>query len=335
MKQGGLWRLVKGYLGMRAGVIAFAALCALIFAVLCALLSMPMMAVVYGCALCAFLGAILLAVDMARVAGRHAELERLLRSPLTGADEPPVPQGMIEKDYDALLRRVAALRAQELEDKAKDRRAQSDYYALWAHQIKVPISAMRLLLRDQPYSAALSSELLNIEQYVDMTLGYERMNAQSTDYIIRQCALDQIVKQSARRFAPLFIRKKLKLDCRETGMTVLTDEKWLVFALEQLISNAVKYTRSGGTITIRSDVQSRCLLIEDNGIGIDEADLPRVFDQGYTGYNGRADKRATGLGLYLCKQALDGLGHTIAIQSQPGQGTTVTVGFPREHIAVE
>ena len=329
MRRSFFWRALLGYLQSRVKVALFVLACLAILAVVCVLLSVPLSGVLYGCALCIALALCVAVPDFLHFARKHAELSRLGSSPLSGADELPEPNGLIERDYDALLSRMGELRMNELADKAREKRAQSDYYAMWAHQIKVPISALKLLLRNEPNSAALSSELLRIEQYVDMALGYERLQSQSTDYVIRDCALDPVIRQTVRRFAPLFIQKKLRLDCRDTGMTVLTDEKWLAFVMEQLLSNAVKYTRAGGAISIYAD-RERCLLtVEDTGIGIAPEDLPRVFEQGYTGFNGRADKRATGLGLYLCKQVLNKLEHSIAIESELSKGTRVVLGFQR------
>ena len=124
-------------------------------------------------------------------------------------------------------------------------------------------------------------------------------------------------------YAKQFIRRRIRLDYKETGLTVLTDEKWLSFAIEQLLANALKYTREGGEIRIYAEGAALC--IEDTGIGIAAEDLPRVFEKGYTGCNGRTDKKSTGIGLYLCRKILDKLGHGISIESEIGAGTKVKV----------
>ena len=195
---------------------------------------------------------------------------------------------------------------------------------------------MRLLLQSEPdsRSAALEAELFKVEQYVDMALGYARLNGPSTDFVLRACDINTVMLRTARRFAPLFIQKKLALDYRPTALTALTDEKWLAFALEQLVSNAVKYTFHGG-VTLRADEQAQAVIVEDTGIGIAPEDLPRVFEHGFTGLNGREDKRATGIGLYLSKRVLDKLGHRIRIESQVGAGTRVTVSLKRASLEAE
>ena len=187
---------------------------------------------------------------------------------------------------------------------------------------------MRMLLQSEPGPASdrLTAELFKVEQYVEMLLGYQRLTGPSTDFTLRQCDVNAVMRATARRFAPLFIEKKLRLNYQETTLCALTDEKWLAFVLEQVLSNAVKYTRRG-SVTLRADEAAHAVIVEDTGIGIAPEDLPRVFDHGYTGLNGRKDKRATGLGLYLSRRILDQLGHTISIASEPGRGTRVTIGL--------
>jgi signal transduction histidine kinase len=163
---------------------------------------------------------------------------------------------------------------------------------------------------------------------VDMALGYVRLDSDSSDFLLRRCDLDTILRPAVRKFAPQFIRRHLTLRYEPVGKTVLTDEKWLGFVIEQVLSNAVKYTPEGGTVTV-SCTDAPALLISDTGIGVEPEDLPRVFEQGFTGYNGRADKKATGLGLYLCRRVCRKLGHTITMDSRVGEGTTVTIGLAR------
>ena len=139
--------------------------------------------------------------------------------------------------------------------------------------------------------------------------------------------LDDAVRASVRRFAGEFIDRGLKLDFRPGGAQVLTDAKWLGFMLDQLISNALKYTPSGG-VTIEMEGETT-LAIRDSGIGISPQDLPRIFERGYTGRNGRADQRASGIGLYLCRRIADNLGHALYAESEPGRGTVMRIDFPK------
>ena len=235
-----------------------------------------------------------------------------------------------------LLRQLYREKAELLAESRQSSRRQLDTFSLWTHQIKVPISAMKLLLQDRPdaASATLLCELFKVEQYADMALNYARMNASSTDYVLRTCDLDALLRKVLRRFAPLFIEKKLRLCYEPAPYSLLTDEKWFSFAVEQLLSNAVKYTKAG-SVTVAVDAEKQLLTISDTGVGIAPEDLPRVFEQGYTGENGRAHQRATGLGLYLCREALTRLGHSVRLESVPGQGTTAFVGLEREERAYE
>ena len=153
-----------------------------------------------------------------------------------------------------------------------------------------------------------------------MVLAYLRMKSTDTDYVFKTCELDELVRQAIRKFSFEFIRKKIRIDFDVTREKVLTDEKWLVFVLEQLLSNAMKYTKQG---SIHIYGQDSTLYIEDSGIGIDPSDLPRVFEKGFTGLNGRNDKQASGLGLYLCKSIMNKLSHDMEIQSQINKGILI------------
>lgn len=209
-----------------------------------------------------------------------------------------------------------------------------DYYTMWVHQIKTPIASMHLILQkeDSEDSRRLSAELFRVEQYVQMVLCFLRLDSDFTDYVIKEYRVDDIIRPAVRRLAPQFIMKKLSLEYEQTDEVALTDEKWLGFVVEQVLSNAVKYT-SEGSISIKCDGDR--LVISDTGIGIAAEDLPRIFDKGYTGFNGRADRKASGIGLYLCRRICDNLGHSIKVESAAGQGTTITIGLRRNKLEVE
>lgn len=297
---------------------------AAVFAAVFSLYDLPVEAVGYAALLCLVLGAALFVLGFRRFRARHRELRRLLER----AEEPELPlppaDSLLEEDYQSLLTAVAAHRTRLLareRDKLED---MTDYYTLWAHQIKTPMAAAGLLLQeDPPPREALEAELLKIGQYVDMVLGYLRLDSDATDYVFCDTDLDDLLRQVVRKFARLFILKHIALDFRDTGRTVLTDGKWLSFVVEQLLSNALKYTPAGGTVRIYGDGET--LVIADSGIGIREEDLPRIFEKGFTGYNGRTDKKASGIGLYLCRRILRALNHDIEINSAPGAGTVVRI----------
>ena len=210
-----------------------------------------------------------------------------------------------------------------------------DYYTVWAHQIKTPIAAMRLKLQseDTPLSRRLRGELARIEQYVEMAMVFLRLDSDSTDYVFREVELDAVVRSAVRRFSAEFIDRGLRLEYSGTDEKALTDEKWLSFVLEQLLSNALKYTPSG-SISIYIEGE-KTLCVADTGIGIAPEDLPRIFDKGYTGQAGRQDKTASGLGLYLCRRICDALGHGIGAQSVPGEGTVIKLDLSKSRTIYE
>lgn len=209
----------------------------------------------------------------------------------------------------------------------------NDYYMMWTHQIKTPIAAMKLLLenggeRDRD-SFILREELFKIEQYVEMALTFQRLESLSSDLVLRECDLYALLKQTVRKFSVLFINKGLGLELQENQLRVLTDEKWFGFCIGQLISNSLKYTKQGHISIRAAKEEDRVLLrLEDTGIGIYPEDLPRIFERGFTGYNGRMDEKSTGIGLYLCRRVFDHLGITVKVESRVGEGTTILLGIP-------
>ena len=318
------------YLRARLGTLALLTLSWAIFAALAALGGMASENVAYAAGLCAVCALCAAAVDFVRFRQKCRLLDELSRQMrLAEQNLPDCGANAVECGYQTLVR--ALIRGNADTVSRMDRRLAdlTAYYTLWAHQIKTPIAAMRLLLQQEgAENGELGQELFRIDQYVDMAMQYMRLDGSGSDLLLRRYDLDEIIKPAVRKFAPQFIRRKLKLCYEPTGKSVLTDAKWLGFVIEQLLSNSVKYTPEGGTVTIRcTDVPE--LVIADTGIGIEPEDLPRVFEQGFTGYNGRADRKATGLGLYLCRRVCRKLGHPISIDSRVGEGTAVTIGLVR------
>jgi signal transduction histidine kinase len=233
---------------------------------------------------------------------------------------------LIENDYRRIIEKLGNICADNRNEFDVKRKETIDYYTTWVHQIKTPISVMRmsLMAKDTDKNRELLTELFRIEQYVEMALNYVRLDGESSDFVFKSTSADKIIRESIRKYAPVFIRRKTGIKYEGTDLVVVTDEKWLNFVLEQILSNAVKYTE-GGRVTINADNNS--ISIKDTGIGISKEDLPRIFDKGFTGYNGRADKKATGLGLYLCKNICDKLGVMISAKSEVGKGTEIILYF--------
>ena len=234
---------------------------------------------------------------------------------------------LIGEDYHEILVAMKEYHDQYVESSESKMHDLEDYFTMWVHQAKLPIAAMKLLLEDDKLSRSeIKLQLLRMDQYTDMVLAYLRLNSTHTDFLFKELELDDLIRQSIRRFSTEFIRKHIQLSFKETGDVILSDEKWLVFVLEQILSNSLKYTNENGLIYIYMK-SKHILVIEDNGIGISASDLNRVFEKGYTGMNGRSDKTASGLGLYLCKNILDMLNHKITIESSVGKGTRVILNL--------
>lgn len=284
-------------------------------------------------------------IGFVRYADRHRKLLEAGKQIKTVWAELPEAFGLIEQDYQSMIKELFDSKVEMESEEEIARQEMIDYYSLWAHQIKTPIAAMRVLLQsweeeqtpgDQTHLKELKLELFKIEQYVEMVLSYLRLGDMASDMMLQWYSLDDIVRQAVRKYSQMFILQKMKLDFTPSEDMVLTDEKWLVFVVEQLLSNALKYTRAG-SISVYADKSrgAEVLVIEDTGIGIQEEDLPRVFEKGFTGYNGRKDKKSTGIGLYLCKTVMDRLGHGLWIESEVGAGTRVFLSLERDEIVPE
>ena len=309
----------------RKGIVAFFLFCA-VFCFSFFLYRFPLRAVLYPAMICACFGLVFLGVDFAGKKRRHRRLSEMKKLSAVMISSLPPAESIEEGGYQELVRALqdeiaalgnsAAARYQNL----------TEYYTVWAHQIKTPITSMRLTLQneDTPVSRKLTSDLFQIEHYVEMVLAFIRLDSDGSDYVFREQSLDAVIRQSVAKFASEFIDRKIKLEYEPIEKSVVTDEKWLAFVIEQLLSNALKYTRRGGCVRIFLR-KPLTLCIGDTGIGIAPEDLPRIFEKGFTGYNGRTDKKASGLGLYLCKRICKNLEIGIHVASEPGRGTTVCV----------
>lgn len=327
---------LKTYLRDRWKAVGVFVLFSLIFFGVFTLYQLPLGAVLYPVGVCGVLGSVFLVVDVRRAREKHRRLEQL--SQLSGAvmGDFPNPTSQDDRDYQHIIRLLRQEQAQREGEMQRSYQDMVDYYTVWAHQIKTPISSMRLTLQSQDSSMArqLLEELHRIEQYVEMVLAFLRLDSDSTDYLFREYDLDGIVRGAVRKFSTQFIRRRIALHYEPLSQKVLTDEKWLAFVVEQVLSNALKYTPDGGEVWVGLETPAT-LCIRDNGIGIAPEDLPRIFQKGYTGYNGRSDKKASGLGLYLCRRICTNLGHRISAQSTLGQGTTIRISLEREKRWVE
>lgn len=202
-----------------------------------------------------------------------------------------------------------------------------EYITIWTHQIKTPLFSLDLILNDHPVDAhAAKAEVFEIEEYIDSLLSYMRLESLSTDFVFEEASLDKIISSSIKKYAKVFIRKKNQVKFTPTKLKITTDIKWFGLILDQILSNANKYTDQG---LIEIYIEGTKLIIRDTGIGIRKEDLPRVFDKSYTGYNGRIYKKSTGIGLNLVKTTADNLSIDVGIESEVDVGTKVILNLSR------
>lgn len=338
--------------------------------------------VVYAAVLDAILLLITVLVGFFRYSSKVKALSNALKRPVEGQAQLPEATDDVEILYHRLLENQSIARSESESSAAVRQSRMRDYYSMWVHQIKTPISAMKLLLEaereelgqlmcDEEQSQcriadmngcnisatelniselnasgkqqivytelsdnldSFEDELFRIEEYVGMALQYQRVSSTENDFVLEKISLDGVIRDTIKKYAKIMIRRHIGINYSGTKKQVYTDEKWLAFILEQILSNAIKYTPQGVVTIETAEEKDRFFItIKDTGIGIKAEDLPRVFEKGYTGYNGHADKKATGIGLYLCRQMADKLGHTIRMESELGKGTKVWIGFDLDY----
>ena len=321
--------ILKSYLKKNIKVYILFVVFIAVFFIMFYLYNLPLEALIYTGSLCFLASLIASFLDFVNYRESYKKLKFLEKNILNDLEDLPKSLDIRIDYYHKIIEKLY----EELEKLTQENRQKNtdmvDYYSMWVHQIKTPIAAMNFLLDNEEIDRKiLQQELFKIERYVEMVLTYIRLDSISSDYVITKINLDEVVKDSVKKYATIFINKKIKLNYVSHETMVISDKKWLSFAFEQILGNSVKYTSTGGEITIETCENK--LIIEDNGMGIKEEDLPRIFEKGFTGFNGRYEKKSSGLGLYLCKKTLDKLGHHIEISSKVGEGTRIEITFPKE-----
>ena len=210
-----------------------------------------------------------------------------------------------------------------------------DYYTLWVHQIKTPIAASKLLVSevtDRQLKQQLEQEIFKIDSYTNLVLQYLRLESFHDDLVLKKENIEDLVKEVIRKYAIFFVQKGLSINLHDLDRSIVTDKKWLLVVIEQILSNSLKYTNEGG---VEIYMEGSDLCIKDTGIGIKNSDRLRVFERGFSGYNGRITQQSSGLGLYLTQKISQELGHQIRIESELGKGTTVRIKFAEVNLIVE
>ncbi len=284
--------------------------------------------ILYAFLLCTTIGSAIISINFIRFRKRYLLLKNIYENLPLKTDMIPAPDNPIDEVLNEIIDKLSKISIDNITNLKSNQQDSINYFTVWVHQIKTPISAMQMILQseDTENNRILLSELFRIEQYAEMALYYLRLGSDSTDFVIGKFSLDKIVKQAIRRYAPQFIAKKIKLIYSPVNAEVLTDEKWLLFIIEQLLSNAIKYTIKG-SVTIK--------YANSTGTGIPLEDLPRIFEKGYTGFGGRLDRKSTGLGLYLCKRTADNLGHHLSVSSEVGKGSAFRIDLSYKKFDIE
>ena len=247
----------------------------------------------------------------------------------------------LEKQYAELSQKYQ----EKVNDVAELKTDILDFFLVWIHQIKTPIAASKLLLSSSKLvdgcnsvsnlntaeRQQLRAEVLQIEKYSDMALGYLKLSNDDTEIFVDYVDLNKIIKSLLKKYAVLFINEDINVQYTEIERNVISDSNWLTLAIEQLISNEAKYSK-GESVKIYFSDEENSLVIKDTGIGISESDLPKIFDRGYSGFNGSGYRNSTGVGLYLAKKIFDRLGCSIHVESKEGVGSEFRIFFPRDLI---
>lgn len=260
----------------------------------------------------------------------------------TSEDKTPVlPKPMDSKDeiYSSIINGLYSQYTSSVKELENNFIENKDFMTAWAHEIKTPITTSELIIERGMQSlskdtlTSLNEELMKIDDYVEKVLYYSRSDSFSKDYVISEIVIVKLIKESIKKHSIIFIKKGIKVIVNVQDTIIIdSDKKWLLFIFDQLLSNALKYTDTKGTVTFNysEDEKEGLLSVEDDGVGIKAEDLNRVFNKAYTGFNGRNENiKATGLGLYLSQKLARRLGHYLSIESEYGRGTKVYIHFPK------
>ena len=337
--------VLRAYLKSRISAIISGAVCVLVTGFVCWIYGTSIMPAVLTAVMLLLTGVITGIIGYRAFAAKHQMLVRGREFPQSLAEsfaaraelreDTDVPDleeriDLIEADYRLLLVKLSDALSKEKEEHSASYNAMLDYYTMWVHQIKTPISALSLIIQnmeDEKTGERLRSQLLQVENYADMALNYLRLGSESNDLAFTKVKAEDVVRSEIKRAMTMFLAQGLSVDFQPFELEVTTDKKWLGFIVGQLISNAIKYQKSG---TVHFYGVEKGFVIEDEGIGIAREDLPRIFEKGYTGYNGHNEKKSTGLGLYLVKKAADMISADVIFDSEVGKGTKVTVLLGRK-----
>ena len=309
-----------------------------VFFLVYSLYKLPLGVFLYAALIVITLGFLFSLYDFNIYYNKHKILSSVLNEVEYSLDKLPKSNSLISKDYENIIEALYKHKTNLKTNLDSKYQNTVNYYTMWAHQIKTPISAFSMIVQSMDLSVEknmMKQELFKINEYVDMVLYYVRLDNLSYDLKLEEYYLKDILKVAVKKYSSTFVYKKIALDLEEIDCKVITDEKWITFVIEQILSNSLKYTNKG-TISIYMDKdKENTLVIKDTGIGIVEEDVPQIFEKGFTGYNGRRDKKSTGIGLYLCNEITSRLSHKLYVTSKVGEGTKVFIDFSTNNIKIK
>lgn len=212
-----------------------------------------------------------------------------------------------------------------------ERKDLEEYFLLWVHQIKTPITVSDLILQKEktPYTCQLKEQMFYIREYTNMAINYMKLKDRQADMDIAEVEIDQLLKSLLIKYSGLFIDKNISLDYQPIDTKIITDARWATILIEQILANALKYTNSG-KITLSFDRDKNALKVKDTGIGIKSEDINKIFDRGYSGFNGRINEKSSGIGLYLVKKIAILLNIKIEVCSTVNVGSEFIICFPKQ-----
>ncbi|MFA9378243.1 MAG: ATP-binding protein [Lachnotalea sp.] len=321
--------MIRDYIKCQKGMFISILVAIIIFPFFESLLNIELYDTLYSVLLYLVIMVAYLSYDFYKFAKKYRKLEIIRHNVTINVQDIPEALNPYDAKYNEILMSLYDVINDTVSQIDKNNTENIEYYTLWLHQIKTPIAAMYLVyqnMEDIPQKAVLEQELFKIEQYVELALQFVKIGNIESDLAINHYPLGDIIRQSIRKYSVLFINKRLGVNVEGCDQIITTDSKWFAFILEQIFSNAVKYTNAGSIqIYTRDEEKGTWLTIEDSGIGIRKEDMKRIFEKGYTGFNGRLDKKASGIGLYLVKKVATALNHDIQIESEVSKGTKVHI----------
>lgn len=305
-----------------------------IFFIVFAIYQLPMAIFLYASIICVTIAILFIGYDFYSYHAKYNRLKNMEKSILVNLENLPEADTLEEREYQKLIYLFNKDKRKLISSEDKKHKDLIEYYTLWTHQIKTPLAAISLLLQsdNRAFNQELELQFLEVEKYVEMALQYLRIDHMYSDLTLEKYSIQKIIRQAIKSYSKIFIYKGISLDLTDKDLTIVTDEKWLLFVIKQILSNSLKYTNSG---EISFAIEEDDLVIKDTGIGISQEDIPRIFEKGFTGYSGRIDEKSTGLGLYLSKRILDNLGHKIEISSEDNSGTEVKIDLSRPKLPIE